>query len=238
MSRQVAQVRQAWEVRHQKGWARLKPEPIILGWIRKYRSHMGQKVVDLGCGSGRYLVPLIKMGFSVTGIELTDTALGQLNSRLKKEKLNATVWQGDFRRMKLKSRSFDSALAVQSFQLGDWQIIKRSFSWLAGILKPGGLFVLRVRSMRDVPADADVVCEKHDLPKTQRGVTYNRTYDTGHRIAFHHFSKAELDFLSHRFGFDFLEGPIERKSRKMMDGSPFVTGQWNAVLRKRPAPRV
>lgn len=232
MNRKTNRVKRAWEIRHQKGWANLKPDRIILAWIKKYRSRMGRAVVDLGCGSGRFLVPLAKMGFDVTGVELTDTAIRQLKARLAKARLSATVVQGDFRRVRLPEHGFDCALAIQSFQLGNWSSVKRSFSGVARMLKPGGLFFLRVRSMRNIPARVKFEKEKHDLPKALRGVTYDRTYDTGESSPNHHYSRAELDYLARANGFEIVEGPTECRSKKKMALSACVTSQWNVLMKR------
>lgn len=231
-TKQTMRVKRAWEAQHKEGWAKLNPEPIILTWIRKHKLAMGREVVDIGCGSGRYLVPLIKMGFDVTGIELTDTALKQLKGRLQSEGLTAKVLQGNFRRMRFNTPRFDTALAIQSLQFGDWSTVKRSFSCISRALKPNGLFILRVRSMKTVPSNVAFANERHDLPEPLRGVTYNQTYKTGHSVMVHHYSRGELDFLASVNGFDIVEGPIDRTSRKKMSGTRRVTGQWNAVFLK------
>ena len=233
MNRKTDQVKRAWEIRHQKGWARLKPDRIILAWIKKYRSQMGRTVVDLGCGSGRFLIPLIKMGFEATGVELTDTAIRQLKARSAKAGLMANVLQGDFRRIRMPDGAFDSALAIQSFQLGNWSAVKRSFSCVARMIKPCGLFFLRVRSMRNIPRGAIFENEKHDLPKALRGPTYDRVYETGESSPNHHFSRAELEYLARTCGFDIIEGPKECRSRKKMARGPCVTGQWNILMKRK-----
>ncbi|MBI4178346.1 methyltransferase domain-containing protein [bacterium] len=233
MTPRTTLVKRAWEIRHRKGWARLRPDPTIMGFIKKFKTRMGRTVVDLGCGSGRHLIPLIQMGFEVTGIELTDTAIQQAKARLAREGLKADIIQGDFHSVNLNRRRFDCALSVQSLQFGGWPDIKRTFARVAQMIRPGGLFILRVRSIRIIPPTARFIREKHDLPESKRGVTYLRSYDTGCRVKFHHYSKDELTYLARKNGFKIIQCPTERKSLIQMDMSKTVTVQWNTVWKKQ-----
>src|SRR5690348_10587454 len=38
----------------------------------------GMKLIDLGCGNGRYVLPLLKKGYFVTGVDLAGDALQAL----------------------------------------------------------------------------------------------------------------------------------------------------------------
>jgi SAM-dependent methyltransferase len=53
----------------------------------------GGSILDIGCGTGRHLIPLVEKGFDLTGI---DSSKGMLDELKKKGKINATLIQDDF----------------------------------------------------------------------------------------------------------------------------------------------
>jgi 2-polyprenyl-6-hydroxyphenyl methylase/3-demethylubiquinone-9 3-methyltransferase len=50
--------------------------PLRLGWIEKHAGISGQKVLDVGCGGGILSESMAQRGALVTGIDLSDKALG------------------------------------------------------------------------------------------------------------------------------------------------------------------
>jgi len=55
----------------------------------------GGSILDIGCGTGRHLLPLVKNGYSLTGI---DASKGMLNELKKKGGAKANLIQDDFRK--------------------------------------------------------------------------------------------------------------------------------------------
>lgn len=45
------------------------------------------RVLDLGCGQGRNAIPLARLGFNVTGVDLTEVGISQMNQIAKSENL-------------------------------------------------------------------------------------------------------------------------------------------------------
>jgi SAM-dependent methyltransferase len=54
------------------------------------------KVLDLGCGQGRDTLALGKLGFQVTGVDISKVGINQLNSIAEKEKLQVTGIVADY----------------------------------------------------------------------------------------------------------------------------------------------
>ena len=229
--RTISDVERAWDSRQKAGWAALDPDPFILEWLETYADALGRRIVDLGCGAGRYLIPLASMGFDVTGVELTTAGVERTRARVAESGLSATVLQGDFQEVDLGDRPFDSAIAIQSFQFGNWEHAVRSFERVVELLRSGGFFLCRVRSLAHTPDDIEELEESHILPPEDRGRTYLRQYDTGHHAPFHQFSHAELQYLIDTYGFEVVEGPTEVTATKQVGDSAVTTGQWNLLLR-------
>lgn len=76
------------------------------------------QVLDLGCGTGRILVPLVALGETVVGLDASPLMLDQCRARLEREGLDASLFLGDMRRFDLGDERFATILvAGYSIQL-------------------------------------------------------------------------------------------------------------------------
>lgn len=68
----------------------------------------GLKLLDLGCGSGRFSINSAKLGFDVTGVDITPEAINTCKKRAEKEKLiNTTFLVGDMSELSFPDNAFD-----------------------------------------------------------------------------------------------------------------------------------
>lgn len=66
------------------------------------------KILDVGCGSGRFSIGAAQLGFSVTGIDITPAAIEAANKKAKDLKLNNINFIiGDMTDIKFKDNEFD-----------------------------------------------------------------------------------------------------------------------------------
>jgi len=66
------------------------------------------RILDLGCGSGRFSIGAAKKGFDVTGVDITPEAIDACRKRAKKENLdNAQFFVGDMSKLDFKNDTFD-----------------------------------------------------------------------------------------------------------------------------------
>lgn len=70
-------------------------------------SRLGGKVLDLACGSGRLLVPLLETGLDVVGLDLSVQMLEQVKLKLGNRKQDVELIQGDMRTFEL-AHSFNT----------------------------------------------------------------------------------------------------------------------------------
>jgi len=104
------------------------------------------RILDMGCGTGRFTVPLAVMGAEVTGLDLTPGMLEQTARKLDEAHCSATLQQGDMAQLPFPDGSFDvvvSMLALMHIPLADREAV---FLEAARVLKPGGRMLISVKN--------------------------------------------------------------------------------------------
>jgi len=106
----------------------------------------GERVLDMGCGTGRFTVPLAQRGAQVTGLDLSEAMLAVASSKLDERGLRADMRQGDMACLPFSDGSFDtvtSMLALMHIPLKDRPAV---FCEVSRVLKPGGRMLLCVKN--------------------------------------------------------------------------------------------
>lgn len=119
-------------------------------WLRKTIAP-GSSLLDLGCGSGRTLVPLAAHGVQCTGLDLDQSALDACRADLLKSNTSAELMTADFRTwLAASTATWDVITCLGNTFCLIWKI-EDALECLALIrsrLSPGGMFILD-----DIPAD-------------------------------------------------------------------------------------
>ncbi|HKI60363.1 MAG TPA: methyltransferase domain-containing protein [Mariprofundaceae bacterium] len=133
-----------WEGRYQRGetgWDRRGINPLLNSWMVASLTS-GASVLIPGCGHGYEVIELARLGFEVTGIDISPTPVARMKRELENEGLSAEVIQIDMFDF-VPTEPFDaiyeqtSLCAIQLEQREAYE--KRLYRWL----KPGGsLFAL------------------------------------------------------------------------------------------------
>ncbi len=114
-----------------------KADPYLLGRMQALLAYKkGQKVLDIGCGTGNYTIALAAAGLEMIGVEPSEQMLETARSR------NASLsWHsGRAESIPLADQSVDAALA--SLTLHHWTNLVAGFKEVARVLKSGGRFVV------------------------------------------------------------------------------------------------
>lgn len=130
----------------------------------RLKSHGGteSELLELGCGTGRHGVEFARLGYRVTGVDLSENMVSQAQARAKSlpasmaEQLQFST--GDVRTVRL-GRKFDAAISlfhVMSYQTTT-EDLRAAFKTAAMHLKPGGLFLFDFWHGPAVVADPPVV---------------------------------------------------------------------------------
>lgn len=143
------------------GFARGRPNDVLMGFAAKERQcPRAVRVLDLGCGAGRNAVPLARLGWDVTGTDLSWPMLRAARQRVEEEQLGERVSlvRAPMDRIPAQDRSFDLIVAH-----GIWNLarsaaeFRKAIEEAARVARPGaGLFVFTF-SRHTLPADTPPV---------------------------------------------------------------------------------
>jgi SAM-dependent methyltransferase len=108
----------------------------------------GDKILDIGCGTGRHSIELAKRGYQMTGIDQSSGMLAQATRNAEQAKVKLNLIQADATDFKLSTR-FDAAICLCEGAFGllgkDDDPVWRDIKVLTNIkrsLKPGSKLVL------------------------------------------------------------------------------------------------
>ena len=94
----------------------------------------GRRVLDLGCGKGRFARSLVALGAEVVGLDLSAGMLSHADGLLRV--------RGSARQLPFSAESFDAVVAVEVFEHLAPQSIDRVCGEVQRVLGPGGTFVV------------------------------------------------------------------------------------------------
>ncbi|HRX05231.1 MAG: methyltransferase domain-containing protein [Anaerolineae bacterium] len=112
-----------------------------------FAERTGGPLLELGCGTGRLLLPLAEAGYEVTGVDMSEQMLAIARAKLDAGDLSdqATLLLADMREVQLEQRYRLAFIAINSFMhlttMEDQLAALRT--WRDALL-PGGLLVIDV----------------------------------------------------------------------------------------------
>jgi SAM-dependent methyltransferase len=117
--------------------------------VRFYRTladERGGPILDLGCGTGRLLLPLLRAGHTVVGLDRAAPMLARAAERLRRAapaiRRRALLLRGDLRHLPVARRFLLAIAAFHTIQhLASDRELARFFAGVARTLEPGGWFV-------------------------------------------------------------------------------------------------
>ena len=101
------------------------------------------KILDVGCGTGRHSIELSKRGYTVTGIDLSDTQLARAREKAEKDNLRINFVMQDARNLPY-DKEFDVAIMLCEGGFPLMETDEMNFEILQGVsksLKEKGKFI-------------------------------------------------------------------------------------------------
>jgi len=104
-----------------------------------------KRILDLGCGSGRYSVQLAKRGFSAFGADISLTGLRLSKDWAQQEMVDLPIANIDFREgLPFATSTFDGLLSTQVIHHAKLHEIRTAIREINRILRPGALAFVSV----------------------------------------------------------------------------------------------
>jgi SAM-dependent methyltransferase len=116
-----------------------------LGFYEQFAARCGSPILELGCGTGRVLLPLARQGYRITGIDASAEMLDRARAKVAAEELgeSVTLAQQEMAGLDLDGGFNMAFAALNSF--AHLHTIEEQLSALSRIrrhLNPGGLLIL------------------------------------------------------------------------------------------------
>jgi SAM-dependent methyltransferase len=140
------------------GFARNAPNDVLIAFARTERERPGaERALDLGCGAGRNAVPLARLGWEVTGTDLSWPMLRAAARRAEEERLRDRVGLvlTPMDRIPARDRTFDLIVAH-----GIWNLarsadeFRRAVAEAGRVARPGAALFVFTFSRNTLPAAA------------------------------------------------------------------------------------
>jgi ubiquinone/menaquinone biosynthesis C-methylase UbiE len=138
----------------------------------------GDEVLDMGCGTGRFTVPMAEKVRKVTGLDLCPAMIEKAREKTMQRGLDVEFREGDMTSLPFADNSFDVVTSMVALMHIPLEQRQNAFSEAARVLKPGGKMIINVKNTafeKLCPVDRFVGVDVTDVENKQLVFTQNRT---------------------------------------------------------------
>ncbi len=110
---------------------------------KEFQFDKSLKILDVGCGTGRHAIELTKRGYSVTGIDLSESQLARAREKAAEQNLHIDFQRHDARNLPFNAE-FDAAIMLCEGGFSLMETDEMNFEILKNVtraLKAGGKFI-------------------------------------------------------------------------------------------------
>jgi len=144
-----AKMKATWEDGDYAGFAKFM-EPGAVEILDAWNIAAGQRLLDVGCGSGQSAIPAARRGLQVTGVDIAENLIGHARKRAETEGIEARFDVGDAEDLPYDEASFDVAISMIGAMFAPRP--DRVAAELARVLRPGGKLYMANWTPLSMPA--------------------------------------------------------------------------------------
>jgi SAM-dependent methyltransferase len=126
-------------------WADLKPNPLLLDWIKNDRTTSGMKAVTIGCGLGDDAEALSRHGYRVTAFDISSSAIQMCRQRYPDSKVAYRV-ADLFALPDEWMHGFDLVYECNTIQILEGPHRTQAIAAISDLVAPGGEVLVSCRS--------------------------------------------------------------------------------------------
>jgi 2-polyprenyl-3-methyl-5-hydroxy-6-metoxy-1,4-benzoquinol methylase len=111
--------------------------------VREIGADKSRRILDIGCGTGRHAIELARRGYTVVGVDLSDSQLARARQNAAEQTVQVDFRQGDARQLPFQAE-FDLAIMLCEGAFPLMETDEMNFHILQGAaraLRPGGKLV-------------------------------------------------------------------------------------------------
>ncbi|MBN1585033.1 methyltransferase domain-containing protein [Candidatus Uhrbacteria bacterium] len=204
--------------------------PEIEPFIRRIRN--GDRVLDLGCGSGRALRLFVDLAVDYEGLDVSEGLIARARKEYPDPLVNFRV--GSMLTLPYEDGSFDAVLAIASLHhIPSVRYRLQAMGEIRRVLKPGGWLLMtnwdlwRIdRRLRFVARNIILkAIGRSDLDWTDVMMPWTRSGQVRANRFYHAFTLGELSRLCRQTGFDVVENRRSGERRRQGDGNLVTVGR-------------
>lgn len=115
----------------------------------KEQNNYEKNVLDIGCGSGRNLIPALDYGFNCYGIDFNEECCITVKKTFEDRKGLKKIYFGDLKSVNLESDFYDVVLIYGVLFLNEYNEMRQLLSEIKRIMKKGGKMIVNFRAEDD-----------------------------------------------------------------------------------------
>jgi len=120
----------------------------VMEFSSQMRDRPCQRILDLGCGAGRHTLYLASMGFEVSAMDLSETALEYTRRRMDEAGFSADLQKADMEILPYPSETFEGIISIHVIFHNTLAGMQRTIDEMWRILRPGGRVLITFLSRR------------------------------------------------------------------------------------------
>lgn len=199
-----------------------EPHRAVVAFAETLRERGAQRLLDLGCGTGRHVVHLAQGGFQVCATDISETGLAATWQWLAAEGLAAHLHLADMTALPYPDALFDAVISIYVIYHNTLSNIQRTVAEIERVLRPGGWALLTLISTRG-----------HRYGQGQKIEPGTFLPESGSDAGLPHHFFDESGARALLAAFDLIELYLDEDEETEEDGSTHRHSHWVAIVERK-----